>query len=588
MTVTFGFYNSINHDRLYDATQMSSLFDGIINDGIFASLGTALAIRSSSGMNVVVGAGRAWFNSSWLNNDTEFILELDPTDLVLDRIDVIVLEINSTSEVRENSIKYIAGLPATEPVAPELENTDLVHQYPLAYISVPVGTSAITPELITNKVGTVDCPFVTAILETTNIDFVFAQWAGEFGIWFDEMKDQLSTDAAGNLQLQIDALARVHTGAIYEFGQTNIPVDWLPLSIKFGNRTTHANLFSVIGTKYGDGDGSTTFGLPKKYDKLGEWLIGPTLPDTVYDHTTTLLPDGRILVCGGTRNGVRTAQTWFGTINGNSISWIRGTDLPEARTGHAAVLLPVSGKIAIICGANSAGTSQNSIFYGTITENTISWISSTTNLGARKNLTADILSNGNILITGGYITSSASALTWISVEFNGALSVGANGTVLPAARHKHTLCPLPNGDIMVIAGALTTASLDTVWIGHTPPSGGTTIAWSNVTPNKLPAIAQFLSSGLLPDGRVLVCGGIGPTANVAVPFTYVGTVRNDYVFWEDGPLMSAQLMQEYTNGLYGHSQTLLPDGRILILGGANNAERNWTLFLPLIIPAIKI
>ena len=44
MSVTSGFFNSLNGDRRYNAEQMSSIFDGIINDGIFANIGTAFGV----------------------------------------------------------------------------------------------------------------------------------------------------------------------------------------------------------------------------------------------------------------------------------------------------------------------------------------------------------------------------------------------------------------------------------------------------------------------------------------------------------------------------------------------------------------
>lgn len=53
MTVTFGFYNSLNSDRLYNALQMSSLFDGIITDGVFASIGTSMIVTPDSGLSVL-------------------------------------------------------------------------------------------------------------------------------------------------------------------------------------------------------------------------------------------------------------------------------------------------------------------------------------------------------------------------------------------------------------------------------------------------------------------------------------------------------------------------------------------------------
>lgn len=62
MSVTYGFYNSKNRDRRYDAIQMSSIFDGIIRDGVLQHFGTAMMVKESEGMMVNVGIGRAWFN----------------------------------------------------------------------------------------------------------------------------------------------------------------------------------------------------------------------------------------------------------------------------------------------------------------------------------------------------------------------------------------------------------------------------------------------------------------------------------------------------------------------------------------------
>ena len=46
MSVTSGFFNSLHGDRRYNAEQMSAIFDGIINDGVFANIGTAFSIKS--------------------------------------------------------------------------------------------------------------------------------------------------------------------------------------------------------------------------------------------------------------------------------------------------------------------------------------------------------------------------------------------------------------------------------------------------------------------------------------------------------------------------------------------------------------
>lgn len=93
MSVTYGFYNSLNGDRKYDSAQMSSIFDGLIVDGIFASIGTAFAVRAAGGLTVNVGIGRAWFDHTWTLNDSILPLEAPEAEVLLDRIDAVVLEV---------------------------------------------------------------------------------------------------------------------------------------------------------------------------------------------------------------------------------------------------------------------------------------------------------------------------------------------------------------------------------------------------------------------------------------------------------------------------------------------------------------
>lgn len=211
MSVTCGFYNSVNHDRRYNAKQMSSIFDGIINDGVFMNIGDALATTANSGMVVNVGTGRAWFNHSWTYNDSVLPLTVPTSHSVLDRIDAVVLEVNESDEVRDNMIKIVTGTASSTPAKPALTNTKFVHQYALAYITVKGGATAITQANITINVGMSDCPYITGILKTISADVLFKQWSGEFGEWFENIKTQLSGDVAGNLQNQIGALSELKT-----------------------------------------------------------------------------------------------------------------------------------------------------------------------------------------------------------------------------------------------------------------------------------------------------------------------------------------------------------------------------------------
>lgn len=254
MSITCGFFNSLNGDRKYDASQISSIFDGLIIDGVFASIGTAFAVKAAGGLTVNVGVGKAWFDHTWTVNDAVLPLTAPEAEVLLDRIDAVVLEVNATESVRENTIKFVKGTPSSAPVNPTLENEGNVHQYPLCYIYRKYGTAVINQADITSMIGTESTPFVTAILQTISLDELLGQWQNELDLftaaqeqevsdwianeesgfttwfdqmkadlqseqaaldqwvaseqtdflaWYNQMKDQLSEDAAGNLQLAI-------------------------------------------------------------------------------------------------------------------------------------------------------------------------------------------------------------------------------------------------------------------------------------------------------------------------------------------------------------------------------------------------
>ena len=255
MSVSSGFFNSLNGDRKYNAAQMSAIFDGLIIDGVFASIGTAFAVKAAGGLTVHVGVGKAWFDHTWTVNDSILPMTAPEAEVLLDRIDAVVLEVNGMESVRENTIKFVKGNPSSAPSRPTLTNEGNVHQYPLCYIYRKYGTAVINQADITPMVGTESTPFVTGILQTISLDELLGKWQDEldrftdarskevddwiaqeesdfttwfnkmkadlqqeqnvldqwiaseqadFLAWYNQMKDQLSGDVAGNLQLEID------------------------------------------------------------------------------------------------------------------------------------------------------------------------------------------------------------------------------------------------------------------------------------------------------------------------------------------------------------------------------------------------
>lgn len=399
MSVTYGFYNSIKGDRKYNALEMSSIFDGIIVDGVYMSIGDALNVKSSGGMGITVGIGRAWFNHTWTLNDSLLPLTLANSDVLLNRIDAIVLEVNNNTEVRKNTIKILKGTPSSKPVKPTMTEGELLNQHPLAYISIPAGATSISQSNIENAVGTSACPYVTGVLKGMDIDKLVAQWGAqwaewlssntdawkafmsdntnewksfmaknknewsalingntsEFETWFEHMKDQLSEDAAGNLQLQVDNLNNAALGGDFVLKGSPVSVEYMG-----------ANRIASI-TAYGENaQGGTTeapvalTGVDSVQVCWKNMLPNKAKTNTVAGITYTVNPDKSVTAKG-------TATSWSNIVIDADFSLPAGTYTLNSNIQTAGVSLVIgkdtSGKknIAVSSTASKTFTLSDSI-----------------------------------------------------------------------------------------------------------------------------------------------------------------------------------------------------------------------------------
>lgn len=198
MSVTSGFFNSVNHDRLYDAEQFSSMFDGLIKDGVYQAIGEAFMVKPNPNLasSIIVGTGRAWFDHTWTLNDTQFALSISDPNAMFPRIDLVVIDVDRTENVRANSIKVVQGTMSDDPKEPMLINEEFHKQYPIARIQVPAAESAsiVLADNITYLVGTERCPLVTGVLEALNLENWLAQYDAEFNTWFEGIKDIFDED----------------------------------------------------------------------------------------------------------------------------------------------------------------------------------------------------------------------------------------------------------------------------------------------------------------------------------------------------------------------------------------------------------
>lgn len=90
----------------------------------------------------------------------------------------------------------------------------------------------------------------------------------------DQLDDGNVVNFAANIRAAVQALGSSGgspSGTIVAFGGQNPPAGWLECNGATVSRSSYPALFAALGTNWGAGDGSTTFGLP---DLRGQFLRG--------------------------------------------------------------------------------------------------------------------------------------------------------------------------------------------------------------------------------------------------------------------------------------------------------------------------
>ena len=208
------FYNSENGDRVYDADSFEHLLKKFFTTGVFT--GACQVTADGSGMTCQVGSGYSNCDGKVRFFSSATALALDTAHATYNRIDTVVIERNDVN--REITLKVVKGSYSANPAATAPVRTGGIYQLILAQIYIAAGTTSVTQSMITDKrPDTSVCGYVMCAVDTPDFSELYAQFLSQaadvidektddFDTWFQEMRDQLSDDAAGHLQLEIDAL----------------------------------------------------------------------------------------------------------------------------------------------------------------------------------------------------------------------------------------------------------------------------------------------------------------------------------------------------------------------------------------------
>jgi len=252
-----------------------------------------------------------------------------------------------------------------------------------------------------------------------------------------------------------------------------------------------------------------------------------------------LLPNGAVLLASGT-----TAELFFPTDPPFLVQEFTATgSMNTARAYHTAT--PLSNGLVLIAGGFvlTGLPSASAELYNPVTGGFTATGSLNT---GRYQDTATLLPNGTVLIAGGFGPSGALASAELYNPTTGTFTATSS---LNTARYYHTATLQPNGTVL-IAGGLGSSGVPLASAELYDPATGTFTATGSLNTSRTYHTATLLNNGL-----VLIAGGVGPSGGAFTAELYdlaTGT------FTATGSL---------NNLRYFHTATLLNNGLVLIAGG---------------------
>lgn len=265
--------------------------------------------------------------------------------------------------------------------------------------------------------------------------------------------------------------------------------------------------------------------------------------------TLTQLPDGRALAAGGANASTTLdASEAFDPVNR---VWVPTAKMKRSRSHHTATLLP-NGNVLVAGGftalGNSTGTTSHAeIFYPP----SGAWVHTAPMLSSRAFHAAVLLPDGNPMFLGGFSNGSYLSSTEV---FYSTSHRWYQGSAMPEPRGQFTATVLHDGRIMVVGGLNAANGV----LNSTRFFNPTTLAWS--AGGALNFARHSHTATLLRDGRVFVVGGNDGTNEIAL-----GEIYNPATdAWSRVTTLGGN---DLSIPRQNHTATLLPDGKVMIVGG---------------------
>jgi N-acetylneuraminic acid mutarotase len=309
----------------------------------------------------------------------------------------------------------------------------------------------------------------------------------------------------------------------------------------------------VAGGAKGDGDASSGLSSAELYDPATRtWATTAPMTRTRTNHTATLLLDGRVLVAGGdpyeplpgcdvsSCSAELASAELYDPTTGR---WSTTGSMFVRRAGHTATRLP-DGRVLVTGGVRGGAVLRSAEIYDPMRG---TWSKTSAMSAARSGQAATALADGTVLVVGGYGESGPLAS---AERFDPQLGTWAAAGTLPEGSGG-TATLLADGQVLLAGGDTGLAQPHSAEL-FDPPSS----TWSD-TGSMITAVQSHVTA-LLPNGSVLAAGGWNVTLST-------GRIATAEIYDPGTGTWTATL--DLTPARTSATATTLRDGTVLVVGG---------------------